>query len=212
MRIHFSWQQKSYSCGHKIKYLYDNLLISCHNKYIKIWNENFNNITLRTKLNLESIYTFLVLKDKNKLFIAKKNVEIRNLKNLKLEKSFNDIIPNNYVVLKRLDRDKIIVANLSSSVDYFLLLISVSQEKIIDKISTNGRWNILYPLKNKNILLVSNNGCEEALVVKKDDFYIDYKFNPIKFYDTIIKGFIELDNNKFAIFGSEGTIKIFKIS
>ena len=217
-------EQVSHSLGYKIEYLYNNLLITCqdsNNTYIKIWNEDFNNITLITKLNIKNFNTFLVLKDKNKLVISTKdNIEIRNLKNLKLIKSFNNIKSRNYVVLTRLDKDKIIIANLTNTDDYyyynystcFLLIIDISEEKIIDKISTNEKWDVLYPLKNKNILLVAHDGCKKALAVKKDDFYIDYKFNPIKFHDEFIEGFIELPNDKFAIFGSDGTIKIFKIS
>ena len=93
----------------------------------------------------------------------------------------------------------------------FLLLYSISKEKILEKITANEDWSILYPLKNKNILLVAND-YKDALAIKKDDFFIDYKFNPINFYDKYIEGFIELPNDKFAIFGSDGTIKIFHIS
>ena len=73
------------------------------------------------------------------------------------------------------------------------------------------QWNIIYTLKNKNIILVAHDSSHEALAVNKDDFYIDNKHNPINFNDSYIEGFIELPNDKFAIFGSEGTIKIFKI-
>ena len=210
-------KQESYTNGYKSEYLYDNLLITCHQQkygYIKIWNEDFNNISLVAKLNMKKINTFLVLKDKNKLIISKDNIEIRNLKNFKLIKSFN-IITNNYINLTRLDKDKIIFANLKNTnfdtLSSFLLLYSISKEKILEKITANEDWSILYPLKNKNILLVAND-YKDALAIKKDDFFIDYKFNPINFYDKYIEGFIELPNDKFAIFGSDGTIKIFHIS
>ena len=203
-------ERLSYTYRYKIEYLYDNLLITCHNRYIKIWNDN--NLSLITKLNIEKLNTFLILQDKNKIVISKDNIEIRNLKNFKLIKSFNNIKSSTYVILTRLDKDKIIVGNLTN--DYsnlFLLLISISEEKIIEKITTNDKWSEIYTLKNKNIILVASGGSKEVLAVNKDDFYIDKKYNPIKFYDTYIEGFIELPNDKFAIFGEDGTIKIFKI-
>ena len=193
----------------KIEYYLKNTLISCSRESsVIIWNENKNKIKIKTILIYsKEINSFLVIKDKNRLIISGEGIEIRKLKNLKLLHYYHGTGVDNYYGLARLDENRIIASYVLSAHASFIKIISLSENKILESKITEGFWNILYPIKQKNILLVGI--YSEILVFKNNDIQNTIQ----KLYDVHdeIIGIIELKNNEIASFGNDGIIKIFKL-
>ena len=192
----------------KIEYLNDSFLTCSRDFTLKIWIEKNKGIELKTKIKYrKEIYSFLILEDINKLIISGAGTEIRKLSNLKLLKYYHGLDADNSYGIARLNKDKIIISFCSPGDDVYFNIISLSEEKIINRIKTDKFWNKLYSLKEHNLFLVAV--YSELIIYKKDDLsnYLQ------KIYDVhgTINGFIQLKNDEIASFGNDGVIKIFKI-
>ena len=191
---------------YKIIYNSNNKIISCSkDKTIKIWeednNKNYKNIKILNHSNY--IYSLLLLEDKN-IFISggKDGIKFWDLNNYELIIYFNESWCGGKNSLCRIDEDKIIV---NGSDHKSLLIISISEKKIINNINHSFKCWGIYLIKEKRILLIG--GKSKDIEIYNND---DYKCIQIikDAHDEEISGFCQLKDGKIISYGNDTIIKI----
>jgi len=191
---------------YKVIYNSNNKIISCSkDKTIKIWeednNKSFNNIKILTHSNY--IYSLLLLEDKN-MFISggKDGIKFWDLNNYELIIDFNESWCGGKNSLCRIDDDKIIV---NGNDHKSLLIISISEKKIIKNINHSFKcWGINL-IKEKRIFLIGGKS-------KDIEIYNSENYQCIQIikdaHDEEISGFCELNDGRILSYGNDTIIKI----
>ena len=191
---------------YKVIYISNNKIISCSkDKTIKIWEEDNYNIYKNIKILTHSnyIYSLLLLEDKN-MFISggKDGIKFWDLNNYELIIDFNESWCGGKNSLCRIDEDKIIV---NGNDHKSLLIISISEKKIIKNINHSFKcWGITL-IKEKRIFLIG--GKSKDIEIYNND---EYKCIQIikDAHDEEISGFCELKDGKIISYGNDTIVKI----
>ena len=195
---------------YKVIYSSNGNLISCSNdKTIKIWEEKENEYKLKTSLNdISCVHSILLLENKNKLISSGLggtkiwNFDIKEINNIKLIKSFENIKCNCWNAINKFNDDSIIIGGKT------LNIISLSQEKIIKSINIPFCCYGTYIFEEKGIFLIGG---------ESNDIII-YNYNTFEYIKTIkdahyrnIVGFCKINNDLISTFSFDNTIKFWKI-
>jgi len=194
---------------YKVLYL-NNLIISCSNdKNIKIWEINKDNkyqcITILSCLN--SIYSFLLLKEKNILITSGKEGtrfwDIITYKNILYIENAKCYLWN---ALDNIDNDKIIVGGEFSN--FIIKIISISEKKIIKEIKNDFWCFCINVIKDKKIILIG--GDSNNINIYNYNFECINKIQNA--HDKSINGFIKIKNNLICSFSNDGNLKIWSFN
>ncbi len=185
---------------------YKNILISCSfDKKIKIWEENKNNEYKCIKILMHDniIASILLLEDKNILISSGLDgTKFWNLNNYKNILYIKDSICRGNNALKRIDKDRIIVGGDN---DGIIKIISINEKKIIKNINNDFKCYGICIIENKGIFLIG--GVSKQLKIYKIDNYVCIQIIK-EAHKDYISGIIELNEETFATYEDDKTIKI----
>ena len=190
----------------KVIYCSNGNIISCSNdKTIKIWEEKNNKYELITILNNSNfIKSILFLEDINKLVSSglegTKIWDINdNMKNINLNKYFENVECGWWNGLNKIDNDRIIVGYK------FLNIISISKKIILKNIKISFVCFGIKNIENKGIFFVG--GGEKDIIIFRNDNYECIKI--IKnAHNKGINGFIELNDESILSYSNDGFISV----
>ena len=159
--INYKTIEEEYKDIFKVIFCPNGNIITCANDKectINIWKENNNKFHKIQKLyHLESVYSILLLEDKN-MFVSCgfDKAMFWNLNDYKLNFEIENVYCCLYDGLNRIDEDRIICGGKIGV--YITKIISISQRRIVYEIDNNGIESYAnITIKNKGIFLTGNN-------------------------------------------------------